>query len=161
MNPMKKGASIVMASALLVAAPVQQAQATAFEKAKFVFHLGVAAYAFNTWVWKPYRSYKFKVGAPGQRSAIIKAGVAMVFAATQVNAAYKMTQNSADPFLKNIGSLLPDFSRTLATVGANMQNGRFDEAGIQKLNTTTQNLMNQAENQGHPIRPVAAPIPGL
>lgn len=158
---MKKGASIVLASALIVAAPVQQAQATAFEKAKFALHLGVAAYAFNHWVWQPYRAYKFKVGAPGQRSAIVKAGVALVFAATQANAAYKLTQNSADPFLKNMGSLLPDFSKTLASVGANLQNGRFDEAGIQKLNRNTTNLMNQAQQQGHPIRPVAAPIPGL
>ncbi len=158
---MKKGATLVLATSLLIAAPLQQAQASAFEKAKFVFHLGVAAYAFNHWVWQPYRTYKFKQGAPGQRTAVIKAGVALVFAATQVNAAIKMTQNSADPFLKNIGGLLPDLSKTLATVGANLQNGKFDEAGIQKLNTATTNLLDQAQQQGHPIRPVAAPIPGL
>lgn len=159
MNNARKG--LVLATALLVAAPAQQAQATAFEKAKFVFHLGVAYYAFNTWVWKPYRQYKFQTGAPNQRANIVKAGLALVFAGYQVNSAIRMTQNTSDPFLKKIGSLLPNFSKTLTSVGNDLKQGRFNEQGIQDLNRQTNTLLNAAESQGQPIRPVAVPIPGL
>ncbi|GAA5514887.1 hypothetical protein Dcar01_03651 [Deinococcus carri] len=159
MNNARKG--LVLATALLVSAPAQQAQATAFEKAKFVFHLGVAYYAFNTWVWKPYRQYKFQTGAPNQRANIVKAGLALVFAGYQVNSAIRMTQNTNDPFLKKIGSLLPNFSKTLTNVGNDLKNGRFNEQGIQDLNRQTNTLLNAAESQGQPIRPVAVPIPGL
>ncbi|AWN22393.1 hypothetical protein DKM44_03385 [Deinococcus irradiatisoli] len=153
--------ALLVASTLLLAAPVQQAQATVFEKATFVLHLGAAYYAFNTWVWKPYRQYKFKVGAPGQRANIAKAGLALLFAAYQVNSAIKMTQHTNDPFLKQIGALLPNFSKSLTSVGNNLKNGNFDEQGIQDLNKTANTLLNTAESQGQPIRPVAVPIPGL
>lgn len=153
--------ALILSSALLVAAPTQTAQATAFEKARFVFHLGAAYYAFNTWVWKPYRQYKFQTGAPGQRSAIVKAGLALAFAAYQVNSAIKMTRNTNDPFLQRIGSLLPGYSKSLTQVGNSLKNGQFDEQGIQNLNTQTTYLLNTAEGQGQTIRPVAVPIPGL
>lgn len=151
----------LLASALLLAGPAQQAQATALEKARFVFHLGVAYYAFNTWVWKPYRTSQFQVGAPSQRSKIVKAGLALGFAAYQVNAAIKMTRNTKDPFLQRIGSLLPNFGKSLSSVGDSLKNGRFDERGIQDLNRSATNLLQSAERQGQPIRPVAVPIPGL
>lgn len=151
----------LLVSALLLAGPAQQAQATALEKARFVFHLGVAYYAFNTWVWKPYRTSQFQVGAPNQRSRIVKAGLALGFAAYQVNAAIKMTRNTQDPFLQRIGSLLPNFGKSLTSVGDNLKNGRFDERGIQDLNRSATNLLQSAERQGQPIRPVAVPIPGL
>lgn len=151
----------LLATALLLAAPGQQAQATALEKARFVFHLGVAYYAFNTWVWKPYRTSQFQVGAPNQRSKIVKAGLALGFAAYQVNAAIKMTRNTQDPFLQRIGALLPNFGKSLTNVGNSLKNGRFDEQGIQDLNRATTNLLQSAERQGQPIRPVAVPIPGL
>lgn len=153
--------ALILTSALLVAAPAQQAQATAFEKAKFVFHLGAAYYAFNTWVLKPYRQYKFQTGAPGQRGNIVKAGLALAFAATQINSAIKMTRNTQDPFLHRIGSLLPGYQKSLTQVGNSLKNGRFDEQGIQNLNTATNRLLNTAESQGRTIRPVAVPIPGL
>ncbi|GBF05519.1 hypothetical protein DAERI_050028 [Deinococcus aerius] len=153
--------ALILTGALLVAAPTQPAQATAFEKAKFVFHLGAAYYAFNTWVWKPYRQYKFQAGAPGQRSAIVKAGLALAFAAYQVNSAIKMTRNTQDPFLQRIGSLLPGYQKSLTQVGNDLKTGRFNEQGIQNLNTQTTYLLNTAEGQGQTIRPVAVPIPGL
>ncbi|MBB5234411.1 hypothetical protein [Deinococcus budaensis] len=153
--------ALMLSTALLVAAPAQQAQATAFEKAKFVFHLGVAYYAFNTWVWRPYREYRFQTGAPGQRANIVKAGVALAFAAYQVNSAIKMTRNTQDPFLQKIGSLLPGYQKSLTQVGNSLKNGRFDERGIQNLNRSTTRLLESAQSQGQVIRPVAVPIPGL
>ncbi|WP_221091057.1 hypothetical protein [Deinococcus aquaedulcis] len=157
----RRRTSVLLAGALLVAAPTQQAQATVAEKAKFVFHLGAAYYAFNTWVWKPYRQYKFQVGAPGQRANIVKAGLALAFAAYQVNAAVKMTRNTKDPFLNKIGSLLPGFGQSLGAVGRDLQRGRFNEAGLHDLNRRMNTLLNTAQDQGQPIRPVAVPIPGL
>nr|WP_246580599.1 hypothetical protein [Deinococcus aestuarii] len=152
---------MILAGTLLVAAPAQQAQATAWEKARFLFHLGAAYYAFNTWVLRPYREYKFQAGAPGQRSAIVKAGLALGFAAYQVNSAIRLTRNTQDPFLARIGSLLPGYQKSLTQVGDNLKRGRFDEQGIQNLNVSTNRLLNAAEGQGQRIRPVAVPIPGL
>ncbi|WP_102128270.1 hypothetical protein [Deinococcus planocerae] len=157
----KSSKSLILAGTLLVAAPAQQAHATALEKARFLFHLGAAYYAFNTWVLRPYREYKFQAGAPGQRSAIVKAGLALAFSAYQVNSAVKLTRNTSDPFLQRIGSLLPGYQKSLTQVGNNLKNGRFDEQGIQNLNVSTNRLLNAAENQGQTIRPVAVPIPGL
>lgn len=157
----KASKSLILAGTLLVAVPAQQAQATAFEKARFLFHLGAAYYAFNTWVLRPYRQYKFQTGAPGQRSAIVKAGLALGFAAYQVNSAVRLTRNTQDPFLARIGSLLPGYQKSLADVGNTLKSGRFDEQGIQNLNVSTTNLLNAAESQGQRIRPVAVPIPGL
>ncbi len=153
--------ALLVASTLLVAGPLQQAQAGVYEKATFALHLGAAYYAFNTWVWKPYRQYQFKVGAPGQKANIAKAGLALLFAAYQVNSAIKMTQHTNDPFLKSIGGLLPNFSKSLTSVGNSLKNGNFDEQGIQDLNKSATMLLNTAESQGHPIRPIAVPIPGL
>ncbi|MFD1732912.1 hypothetical protein ACFSC4_20235 [Deinococcus malanensis] len=153
--------AIVLAATLVITAPLQGAQATALEKAKFVFHLGAAYYAFNTWVWKPYRQYEFKVGAPNQRTNIVKAGAALLFAGYQVNSAIKMTRNTQDPFLKRIGALLPNFSKSLTAVGDDLKNGRFNEQGIQQLNRSATTLLNTAQQQGQTIRPVAVPIPGL
>ncbi|WP_019012288.1 hypothetical protein [Deinococcus aquatilis] len=152
---------LLFTGALLVAGPLQPAQATVLEKAKFVFHLGAAYYAFNTWVWKPYRQYKFQVGAANQRLNIIKAGGALLFAAVQVNAAIKMTRNTQDPFLSKIGGLLPNFSKSLTAVGNTLKSGQFDEQGIQQLNQQTSRLLDTAQEQGQTIRPVALPIPGL
>ncbi|MFC4638655.1 hypothetical protein [Deinococcus hohokamensis] len=157
----KRRTSMLLAGSLLLAAPTQQAQATAVEKAKFVFHLGVAYYAFNTWVWKPYRQYKFQVGAPGQRANMVKAGLALAFAAYQVNAAIKMTRNTQDPFLQKIGSLLPNFGKSLTAVGNDLKRGQFNEQGIQKLNRSLTTVLDTAQSQGQVIRPVAVPIPGL
>jgi len=157
----QKRKALLLAASLTVAGTSQQAQAGVVEKARFVFHLGAAYYAFNTWVWKPYRGYKFQVGAPGQKTNIVKAGLALAFAATQVNAAIKMTRNTNDPFLQKIGSLLPNFSKSLNTLAGDLQQGRFNEQGIQNLNRQTNNLLNAAESQGQRIRPVAVPIPGL
>lgn len=153
--------ALILASALLVAGPAQQAQATAWEKARFLFHLGAAYYAFNTWVWRPYREYRFQVGAPGQRANIVKAGLALAFAAYQVNSAIKLTRNTNDPFLRRIGSLLPGYQKSLTQVGDSLKRGRFDEQGIQNLNRSTTRLLDTAQGQGQPIRPVAVPIPGL
>lgn len=153
--------TLVFTAALTIAAPFQTANATALEKARFVFHLGAAYYAFNTWVWKPYRQYKFKVGSPNQRASIVKAGAALIFAGFQVNSAIKMTQNTQDPFLKKIGGLLPNFSKSLTTVGNDLKAGRFNETGIQQLNRSAAGLLNEAQRQGQTIRPVAIPIPGL
>ena len=153
--------ALVLTSTLLIAGTFQQAQAGVVEKAKFAFRLGVAYYAVNTWVLRPYRKSSFQVGAPGQKANIVKAGLALLFAGTQVNAAIKMTRNTTDPFLLKIGSLLPNFSKSLTAAGNNLKNGRFDEQGIQGVNRQTNNLLSSAENEGHPIRPVAIPIPGL
>lgn len=162
LGPMRAHRSaLILAGTLLVAAPAQQAQATAFEKAKFVFHLGAAYYAFNTWVWKPYRQYQFQVGAPNQRANIVKGGLALAFAAYQVNSAIKMTRNTQDPFLRKIGSLLPGYQKSLTQVGNSLKDGRFDERGIQNLNRSTTRLLDSAQGQGQVIRPVAVPIPGL
>ncbi|ACO48205.2 hypothetical protein DEDE109153_08630 [Deinococcus deserti] len=153
--------ALVLTSALVIAAPLQSAHATALEKAKFVFHLGAAYYAFNTWVWKPYRQYKFQVGAPNQKTNIVKAGAALLFAGYQVNSAIKMTRNTQDPFLKSIGGLLPNFRKSLTAVGNDLKQGRFNEQGIQQLNRSATQLLNAAQQQGQTIRPVAVPIPGL
>lgn len=157
----KSSQSLILVGALLVAAPAQQAQATALEKARFVFHLGAAYYAFNTWVLRPYREYKFQTGAPGQRGNIVKAGLALGFAAYQVNSAIRLTRNTQDPFLQRIGSLLPGYRKSLTDVGNTLKAGRFDEQGIQNLNRSTNTLLEAAEGQGQRIRPVAVPIPGL
>ncbi|SMB88888.1 hypothetical protein [Deinococcus hopiensis] len=156
-----KSAALILAASLTVAGTTPQAQAGVVEKARFLFHLGAAYYAFNTWVWKPYRQYKFQAGAPSQKTNIVKAGLALAFAATQVNAAIKMTRNTNDPFLQKIGSLLPNFGKSLSSVANNLKAGRFDEQGLQSLNRQTNTLLNLAESQGQPIRPVAVPIPGL
>lgn len=157
----KASKTMILAGTLLVAAPMQQAQATALEKARFVFHLGVAYYAFNSFVLRPYREYKFQAGAPGQRSAIVKAGLALGFAAYQVNSAIRLTRNTQDPFLQRIGSILPGYRKSLTDVGDTLKAGRFDEQGIQSLNVSTNRLLESAQSQGQTIRPVAVPIPGL
>ncbi len=164
MKPLRSNqrrAALLLAASLTAAGTVPHAEAGVVEKARFVFHLGAAYYAFNTWVWRPYREYKFQVGAPGQKTNIVKAGLALAFAATQVNAAIKMTRNTNDPFLQKIGSLLPGFNKSVNTVAADLQRGRFNEQGIQNINRQTNNLLNAADSQGQRIRPVAVPIPGL
>jgi hypothetical protein len=63
------------------------AEAQKFAKTRFVANAGLAAGATYQWIVKPLRAGKFKKGADGQKFAMVKAGVAGLFAYNRLKAA--------------------------------------------------------------------------
>ncbi|WP_405391162.1 hypothetical protein OG596_26880 [Streptomyces sp. NBC_01102] len=85
------------ASSTVTPSPTTSAEAQKFAKARFVADAGPAAGAAYRWIVKPYRAGKFKKGADGRTSAVVKAGLAGAFAYNRLTAAADNAEG--DPLL--------------------------------------------------------------
>jgi hypothetical protein len=111
-TPSRRAASAVLLAVLLMVLPAcgtgkqntaattaaQSATASAsphqkLAKTRFVANASLAAGATYQWIVKPYKAGKFKKGAHGRRSALIKAGLAGVFTYNRLKAALKNAQS--------------------------------------------------------------------
>jgi hypothetical protein len=68
-----------------------------FAKTRFVLNAGLAAGATYQWIVKPAREGKFKKGAKGRRTALVKAGLAGAFSYNRLKAAVRNAKG--DPAL--------------------------------------------------------------
>lgn len=122
-------------TAAVVAAATTPSATSSVEKQKlsktrFVANAGLAAGATYQWIVKPWKAGKFKKGAKGRKTALVKAGLAGAFAYNRLKAAKKNAEG--DPALskalaplaagidslKNLPSKLRKGDETDATVGS-------------------------------------------
>ncbi|MFF8727634.1 hypothetical protein ACF073_14235 [Streptomyces sp. NPDC015171] len=86
--------------------PSTSAERQKFAKSRFVANAALAAGATYQWIVKPWKAGKFKKGAKGRRTALIKAGLAGAFAYNRLKAAQKNAQGD------------PTLAKALAPLGA-------------------------------------------
>jgi hypothetical protein len=136
--------------------------ASAFlDKTRFLAHLGVAYFAFHHWVLKPYEQGSFAQGAPHRTAAIVKGGVALLFAVHEIHVSEKIAQHSKDPLLQKLDTGLASLTSSFESVGQRLKSGTADTQGIDMLQGQTNQLNSTATASGAPIKDVPATIPGM
>jgi hypothetical protein len=101
--------------------PTTSAERQKFAKTRFVVNAGLAAGATYQWIVKPFRAGKFKKGADGRRVALVKAGVAGLFAYNRLDAAVKNAK--ADPTLSKAVAPLQEGINKLKEQAKNLRKG--------------------------------------
>ncbi len=150
--------SAVLAIALIAGAFTP---ACAFlDKTRFLAHIGVAYFVFHHWVMNPYRQGAFVEGAPHRTAAIVKGGVAMLFAVHELHVSEKIAQKSKDPLLQKLDAGVAGLENSFASVGQRMKSGAFNGQDVNALSTQTSTVGSQAAAGGAPIKDVAVPVPG-
>lgn len=152
--------ALVLATLGLVAGPLSTSHAL-LDKTRFVAHLGVAYYAFHHWVLSPYQAGQFASGSAGRTGRLVKGGLALLFAAHEVNVAEKVAHGSSDPLLQKLDAQLVNLKDSMGRVGASLKSGQLNAADLQSLDSATTSIGSASAAAGQPIRDVAAPIPGL
>ncbi|MGH3391477.1 MAG: hypothetical protein ACRDOO_21620 [Actinomadura sp.] len=100
-----------------------------FAKTRFVANAGLAAGAFKRYIYTPYRNNAFKSGAPDQKKAIIKAGLAGAFALDQLRRAKNNVM--ADPTLcKVLAGPVTKLSALTKSMVDKLKKGQIDPSDI-------------------------------
>ena len=162
MQKSRKGKHVFLTAVLAIAmAAGQFAPASAFlDKTRFLAHIGVAYFCFHHWVMKPYEQGAFAEGAPHRTAAIVKGGVALLFAVHEVRVAEKIAQKSKDPLLQKLDSGVASLTSSFSAVGQKLKSGQFNPQDLTSLTSQTSSVGSQAAAGGAPIKDVAVPIPG-
>ena len=136
--------------------------ASAFlDKTRFVAHVGVAFFAFHHWVMKPYEEGAFASGAPHRTAAIVKGGIALLFAVHEIHVAEKIAQKSKDPLLQKLDAGVANMASTFTDVGEKFKSGSFNPSDVTNLGTLTSAVKSTAASNGVNIKDVPAAIPGV
>jgi len=152
------GLHILLAFALLAGT---FSPASAFlDKTRFLVHIGIAYFVFHHWVMNPYREGGFAEGAPHRTAAIVKGGVALLFAMHEVHVSEKIAQKSKDPLLQKLDAGVAGLANSFAAVGQRMKGGQFSPQDINGLDTQTSAVGSQASAGGATIKDVPVPVPG-
>ena len=130
------------------------------DKTRFVAHLGVAYFCFHHWVWKPYEDGAFSAGAPHRTSAIVKGGMALLFAVHEVGVAKKIADKSNDPLLRKLDGSLGELTASFATIGQKLKSGHFDPKDLDGLKDMAGSVKSQASAYGLNLKDVPVAIPG-
>lgn len=143
------------------AAPVSRPTAPLFDKTRFLLHMGAAFYAFHHWIYAPYRAHSFDKGASGRTKALVKAGIAALFAAHEVHVAYGIAQNSNSKTLKLLVAPINKLGNTFASAGTAFKSGQFSSTAVNSMNGSVNFIGSTAAKGGYGIKDVATHIPGL
>jgi hypothetical protein len=130
------------------------------DKTRFLAHLGVAYFCFHHWVLAPYREGAFASGAPHRTAALVKGGLALLFAVHEVRVANDIAQKSNDPLLHKLDSAVAGLTGAFGAIGAKMKAGRFDPSDADSLNDQTSRVGHDASANGATIKDVPVSIPG-
>jgi hypothetical protein len=135
----------------------QTTQHIAFAKTKFLLHAGLAFGAFHRYIYKPLRSGGFS--PPLQhKAAIVKAGLAALFALHEAKIALRDAQ--ASPVLSKLVAPLTALQRQLAGLGGRLKSGQLDSSGINSAASTVDHIGSQSASSYKPIQDVATPSLG-
>ena len=107
--------------------PSTSAERQKFAKTRFVANASLAAGATYQWIVKPWKEGKFKKGAKGRNLALVKAGLAGVFAYNRLKAAQKNAQG--DPTLSKALAPLTAGIEGLKSLPSKLRSGDENAAG--------------------------------
>ena len=130
------------------------------DKTRFVAHLGIAYFCFHHWVWKPYKAGDFAEGAPHRTKALLKGGVALLFAVHEVKVSNDIAHKSKSPLLHKLVAPLDNMTSQFSNLGAKMKGGQFAPGDADKMNGTMDGLNKTSTADGAPIKDIKVPVPG-
>ncbi|MEU9480673.1 hypothetical protein [Streptomyces sp. NPDC048191] len=107
--------------------PTTSAERQKFAKTRFVANAGLAAGATYQWIVKPWKAGKFKKGAHGRRTALVKAGLAGAFTYNRLKAARRNAEG--DPTLSKALAPLGAGIDALKNLPSRLRSGDGDAAG--------------------------------
>jgi hypothetical protein len=131
-----------------------------FDKTRFATDLGVAYFCFHHWVYAPYKAGAFASGAPHRTKAMVKGGVALLFAINRVKAANKIAHNSKSPTLQRIAGALDRMTASFSSVGQRLKGGQFNPTDVDALSGAVGGVDAGAKAAGIQVKDVHVPIPG-
>ncbi|MGI5442988.1 hypothetical protein ACQEV4_38290 [Streptomyces shenzhenensis] len=133
-------------TAVLVAAtpsPTTTAERQKFAKTRFVLNAGLAAGAAYQWIVKPARHGKFKKGAHGRKTTLVKAALAGAFAYNRLKAAVRNAKG--DPGLARALAPLTVGIAALKDLAAKLHRG---DASSDKAANSYNDIINQVKDAG-------------
>ncbi|MGW0970432.1 hypothetical protein [Streptomyces sp. NPDC002516] len=122
--------------------PTTSAEKQKFAKTRFVANAGLAAGATYQWIVKPWKAGKFKKGAKGRKLALVKAGLAGVFAYNRLKAASKNAQG--DPALSKAVAPLAAGIAALKGLPAKLRKGDSTDSVVNSFD----DVINQVKAAG-------------
>jgi hypothetical protein len=143
------------------AAPQVHTQQTAshvqaFDKTRFLLHVGFAFFALHHWVYKPFTQHKL-----GRFHIIndLKAGLALLFAYHEIKVAYGIAKGSKSKTLHLITAPLNALGSAFNAIGSKLRHG--DTSGVSALATQAGSLQTLAGKNGFSIVDKAIKITGV
>jgi hypothetical protein len=117
-----------------------------FAKAKFVIHGALAYGAFHRYIYKPYKAGTFRKGTDGRTAALVKAGAAGLFIATQLRAMRQdaLSDDTLRPIANKIGLLIP----AIGGLAAAMKGGNLDPTGVTDASSSLDGIVSAAQSVG-------------
>ena len=129
-----------------------------FAKTKFLLHSGLAFGAFHRYILKPYRAGKFKKGASGRTKALVKAGVAGVFAVHELKQARRAALS--DDRLRPLVSRIDGLVGRLGPLASRLKGGAFNPTDLLGAAGAVEALGKSSQGHGATIRDRAVPALG-
>ncbi|HWU06674.1 MAG TPA: hypothetical protein VN520_09870 [Streptomyces sp.] len=126
--------------------PTTSAQKQKWAKTRFVANAGLAAGATYQWIVKPYRAGKFKKGANGRTVAMVKAGVAGVFAYNRLQAAADNAKG--DPLLSKAVAPLTAGIDSLKDVATRMGKGQTGAGDVDAFESVIDSVKDAGRSAG-------------
>lgn len=128
--------------------PTTSAERRKFAKTRFVLDAGLAAGATYQWIVKPWKAGKFKKGAQGRKTALVKAGLAGAFAYNRLKAAQKNAQG--DPALAKALAPLGAGIDALKNLPSKLRNGDTD--AVSAFSDVIGNVKSAGASAGAPVK---------
>jgi hypothetical protein len=118
---------------------------------KFALHAGLAFGAFHRWIYKPLKNGTFSGGILKHKLALVKAGLAGLFAYHEVKLAIQDAQ--ASPKLQKLIAPVTALGDKLKSIGDSAKSGHIDEPTINSANGDVTSLSGLAQQAGISITP--------
>ncbi len=146
--------------AALFAASVKPSNAF-LDKTRFATDIGVAFFSFHHFVWAPYHAGSFARTAPHHDKALLKAGIALLFAYNRLKAADHLAHVSKSPMLHKLATSLDHMQSSFSSVGSDLKAHKFVPAEIMSLNKAVDLVGETALKSGLKLKDVPIHIPGV
>ncbi|MEV6838668.1 hypothetical protein AB0N17_29850 [Streptomyces sp. NPDC051133] len=128
--------------------PTTSAEKRKFAKTRFVLDAGLAAGATYQWIVKPWKAGKFKKGAKGRKTALVKAALAGAFTYNRLKAAKKNAQG--DPTLAKALAPLSAGIAALKDLPAKLRKG--DENAASSFDDIINQVKDAGNSAGAPVK---------
>ncbi|MFD7999405.1 hypothetical protein [Streptomyces mirabilis] len=147
------GSSATKDTAAVVAATTPSSSSTVekqkLSKTRFVANAGLAAGATYQWIVKPWKAGKFKKGAKGRRTALIKAALAGTFAYNRLKAANRNAQG--DPTLAKAVAPLTAGIDALKNLPSKLRKGDSTDATVGSFDDIINKVKDAGKSAGAPV----------
>lgn len=118
---------------------------------KFALHAGLAFGAFHRWIYKPLKNGTFSGGVLKHKLALVKAGLAGLFAYHELKIAIQDAQ--ASPKLQKLVAPVTALGDKLKSLGDSAKSGSIDPSTITSANGDVTSLSGLAKQAGISITP--------